>query len=153
MSRESPPKRQFGTSAFGKLLDDIKQTCGKTINFNEELQRDLPKRWEKHGDMVILPQNCFRNVQWRLLGTIFASKKISNFLLEPHFTLRPFPLGHCGSIVKRHARGTQEMYWRRSLQNSTHRTEIWQRWLGRASWWEYCVSVIHVRDKKFLGSY
>ena len=43
------------------------------VQFNDEMQRDLPKKWEKHGDMIILPHNCFTLPQWRLLGELLGS--------------------------------------------------------------------------------
>ncbi|XP_039262093.2 tRNA wybutosine-synthesizing protein 2 homolog isoform X1 [Styela clava] len=29
-----------------------------------DLEKDLPKKWEKHGDLILLPQNCFTNPEW-----------------------------------------------------------------------------------------
>lgn len=32
------------------------------------MQRDLPKKWEKHGDMIVFPQNTFTHINWRYIG-------------------------------------------------------------------------------------
>lgn len=37
------------------------------INHGEsdvQLKADLPKKWEKHGDLILLPQNCFTLPEW-----------------------------------------------------------------------------------------
>uniref|UniRef100_A0A0R3RPR6 tRNA(Phe) (4-demethylwyosine(37)-C(7)) aminocarboxypropyltransferase n=1 Tax=Elaeophora elaphi TaxID=1147741 RepID=A0A0R3RPR6_9BILA len=56
------------TSAFGQMLDSFRTVASQMGIWNDEMQRDLPKRWEKHGDMVILPHNCFKHPNWRLMG-------------------------------------------------------------------------------------
>lgn len=55
-------------STFGQLLDSLRRTVSDMGMWNDEMQRDLPKRWEKHGDMIILPHNCFKHPNWRLMG-------------------------------------------------------------------------------------
>ena len=56
-------------SPFGQLLDSVKDAYSKIGVWSETLQRDLPKKWEKHGDMIILPMQCFTLSEWRNLGT------------------------------------------------------------------------------------
>lgn len=63
-------------SPFGQLLDAVYAECQKLGIWSEDLHRDLPKKWEKHGDLVILPENCFLMPAWRMLG-----KLIANFLI------------------------------------------------------------------------
>lgn len=55
-------------SPFGQLLDAVANECKKMGMWNEDLQRDLPKKWEKHGDMVLLPEYSFTRREWRMLG-------------------------------------------------------------------------------------
>jgi hypothetical protein len=55
-------------SPFGQLLDSVKDAYSKIGVWSEVLQRDLPKKWEKHGDMIILPMQCFTLPEWRNLG-------------------------------------------------------------------------------------
>lgn len=38
--------------------------------------RDLPKRWEKHGDMIIFPQNTFTHQNWKYIGEIVRKLSI-----------------------------------------------------------------------------
>ncbi|KAL3985522.1 Met-10+ like-family protein [Acanthocheilonema viteae] len=55
-------------SNFGQLLDSLRRAASHLGIWNDEMQRDLPKRWEKHGNMIILPHNCFKHPNWRLMG-------------------------------------------------------------------------------------
>lgn len=55
-------------SPFGQLLDAVAAEYNKIGAWNDHLQRDLPKKWEKHGDMVLLPENAFTLKEWRMLG-------------------------------------------------------------------------------------
>ncbi|ELU07407.1 hypothetical protein CAPTEDRAFT_223268 [Capitella teleta] len=41
-------------------------TCNYTWASNLELE--VPRHWEKHGDLIILPQNAFRNPIWSQIG-------------------------------------------------------------------------------------
>ncbi|XP_070615962.1 tRNA wybutosine-synthesizing protein 2 homolog [Erythrolamprus reginae] len=36
--------------------------------WSEELEKDLPRSWQRHGDLVLLSEDCFRAEQWRELG-------------------------------------------------------------------------------------
>ncbi|KAM3827770.1 tRNA wybutosine-synthesizing protein 2 homolog [Vipera latastei] len=36
--------------------------------WSEELEKDLPRSWQRHGDFVLLSEDCFRAKQWRELG-------------------------------------------------------------------------------------
>lgn len=55
-------------SSFGHLLNEVSKICQKKGIWWESLHRDLPKKWEKHGDMVLLPENCFTSPEWRNIG-------------------------------------------------------------------------------------
>ncbi|TKR64408.1 hypothetical protein L596_024945 [Steinernema carpocapsae] len=55
-------------SPFGKMLDVVRREATIVGLWNEEMQRDLPKRWEKHGNIVVFPQNSFQHKNWRLMG-------------------------------------------------------------------------------------
>nr|CAB3267259.1 tRNA wybutosine-synthesizing protein 2 homolog [Phallusia mammillata] len=51
-----------------KLNRAIKKFCAENqLIFSEELSSSLPKRWEKHGDMIMLPQACFNPELWNSL--------------------------------------------------------------------------------------
>ncbi|VDM37445.1 unnamed protein product [Toxocara canis] len=55
-------------SPFGEMLDALREEATRNGIWSDDLHRDLPKRWEKHGDLIIFPPNCFKNPNWRLLG-------------------------------------------------------------------------------------
>lgn len=55
-------------SPFGQLLDAVRCEAGLLGLWNDGMHRDLPKRWEKHGNLIILPHNCFKHRNWRLMG-------------------------------------------------------------------------------------
>ncbi|XP_052066312.1 tRNA wybutosine-synthesizing protein 2 homolog [Mytilus californianus] len=38
------------------------------ILMTEQLQRDIPHHWEKHGDLALLPPNCFCDDNWKKAG-------------------------------------------------------------------------------------
>jgi hypothetical protein len=61
--------RNKKSSPFGQLLEAVSAEYSSKIGkWDENLQRDLPKKWEKHGDMVLLPENSFTLKEWRMLG-------------------------------------------------------------------------------------
>ncbi|KAK5965495.1 Methyltransferase [Trichostrongylus colubriformis] len=36
--------------------------------WDDDMQRDLPKKWERHGDMIVFPRNSFTHNNWRFIG-------------------------------------------------------------------------------------
>jgi len=42
------------------------------LNFSQDqinrLSDEIPRKWEKHGDLVIFPQNTLRSELWKLFG-------------------------------------------------------------------------------------
>ncbi|MFH4977788.1 hypothetical protein AB6A40_004497 [Gnathostoma spinigerum] len=55
-------------STFGEMLSVLREEAGSYDLWNDEMQRDLPKKWERHGDLVIFPHNSFTHPNWRLMG-------------------------------------------------------------------------------------
>lgn len=55
-------------SPFGEMLEAVRRKAESLQLWDEEMQRDLPKRWEKHGDMIIFPQNSFTHQNWKYIG-------------------------------------------------------------------------------------
>lgn len=41
----------------------------------KELLNEVPSKWERHGDLVIIPAHTFSSPEWAAIG-----KKISDFL-------------------------------------------------------------------------
>ncbi|NXN54771.1 TYW2 protein, partial [Rynchops niger] len=49
-----------------KLRDELQQLLGES--WSEELERDVPHAWQRHGDLVLLSEDSFRAVPWEKLG-------------------------------------------------------------------------------------
>lgn len=50
------------------LLTAVKSLCMSQSVWSGDLALDLPRTWEKHGDLLLLPSNCFLLDVWKLLG-------------------------------------------------------------------------------------
>ncbi|CAB3397713.1 unnamed protein product [Caenorhabditis bovis] len=55
-------------SNFGQMLEDVRKLAISKSLWDDEMQRDLPKKWEKHGDLIVFPQNSFTHKNWRYIG-------------------------------------------------------------------------------------
>ncbi|NWY60093.1 TYW2 protein, partial [Chionis minor] len=51
-----------------KLQDELRRLLGE--NWSEELERDVPRAWQRHGDLVLLGEDSFRAAQWEKLGPV-----------------------------------------------------------------------------------
>ncbi|NXA16931.1 TYW2 protein, partial [Ibidorhyncha struthersii] len=51
-----------------KLQDKLRQLLGKS--WSEELERDVPHAWQRHGDLVLLSEDSFRAAPWEKLGPV-----------------------------------------------------------------------------------
>ncbi|NWU11798.1 TYW2 protein, partial [Cephalopterus ornatus] len=49
-----------------KLRDELRQLLGGS--WSEELERDVPHAWQRHGDLVLLSEDSFRAAAWESLG-------------------------------------------------------------------------------------
>ncbi|KAM6061373.1 tRNA wybutosine-synthesizing protein 2 homolog isoform 1-T1 [Chlamydotis macqueenii] len=49
-----------------KLRDELQQLLGES--WSEELERDVPCAWQRHGDLVLLSEDSFRAAPWEKLG-------------------------------------------------------------------------------------
>ncbi|KAM9227152.1 LOW QUALITY PROTEIN: tRNA wybutosine-synthesizing protein 2 homolog [Leptosomus discolor] len=49
-----------------KLRDKLQQLLGES--WSEELERDVPRAWQRHGDLVLLSEDSFRAAPWEKLG-------------------------------------------------------------------------------------
>jgi len=61
-------KKQNGQRSSGDLLSAVKSICVNRCLWHDNLEADLPQTWEKYGDMLLLPSNCFSLDVWKLLG-------------------------------------------------------------------------------------
>ena len=46
------------------------------LHWKEELAKEIPNHWERHGDLVLLPSSCFQHPAW----TRCVGKRISTIL-------------------------------------------------------------------------
>ena len=51
-----------------KLVESVKSLFESKLDWNEDVKGDLPKHWEKHGDLLLLPVNSFQLEIWKLFG-------------------------------------------------------------------------------------
>ncbi|KFV70216.1 tRNA wybutosine-synthesizing protein 2, partial [Dryobates pubescens] len=51
-----------------KLREELRQLLGES--WSEELERDVPRAWQRHGDLVLLSEDSFRAAQWENLGPV-----------------------------------------------------------------------------------
>ncbi|NXT22119.1 TYW2 protein, partial [Syrrhaptes paradoxus] len=49
-----------------KLRDELRRLLGESRS--EELEHDVPRAWQRHGDMVLLSEDSFRSASWEKLG-------------------------------------------------------------------------------------
>ncbi|NXM33450.1 TYW2 protein, partial [Oxyruncus cristatus] len=49
-----------------KLQDELRRLLGGS--WSEELERDVPHAWQRHGDLVLLSEDSFRAAPWESLG-------------------------------------------------------------------------------------
>ncbi|CAJ0582665.1 unnamed protein product, partial [Mesorhabditis spiculigera] len=56
------------SSSFGAMLEEVRRRALELGLWNDDMQRDLPKKWEKHGNMIVFPQTAFQHNNWRLIG-------------------------------------------------------------------------------------
>ncbi|NWW21417.1 TYW2 protein, partial [Falcunculus frontatus] len=50
-----------------KLRDELRRLLGGT--WSEELERDVPRAWQRHGDLVLLSEDSFKAAPWERLGS------------------------------------------------------------------------------------
>ncbi|NXV77272.1 TYW2 protein, partial [Atlantisia rogersi] len=51
-----------------KLREELRRLLGES--WSEKLERDVPRAWQRHGDLVLLSEDSFRNVSWEKLGPV-----------------------------------------------------------------------------------
>ncbi|NXN93153.1 TYW2 protein, partial [Rhinopomastus cyanomelas] len=49
-----------------KLQDELRRLMGES--WSKELEHDIPRAWQRHGDMVLLSEDSFRATLWEKLG-------------------------------------------------------------------------------------
>lgn len=50
---------------LGKLFLTLSETTEEDVR---RLSVEIPRKWERHGDLIVIPQNSLRDPRWSLLG-------------------------------------------------------------------------------------
>ncbi|OCT67283.1 tRNA wybutosine-synthesizing protein 2 homolog [Xenopus laevis] len=61
-ARVMSPAQMLRTNVY-ELLERL------GLTWTRDLERDLPHSWQRHGDLVVLNEDCFRDPIWEQLGT------------------------------------------------------------------------------------
>lgn len=61
-----------------KILQDLLEIHGE--GWTEELRGDLPRSFQRHGDLVLLGDNCFSLPRWKKIGTAVKLFQTPTFL-------------------------------------------------------------------------
>ncbi|XP_045364381.1 tRNA wybutosine-synthesizing protein 2 homolog isoform X2 [Camelus bactrianus] len=63
-----PSRKARGFSPAQRLCLEVRrwvEGCG--VTWSAELEADLPRSWQRHGDLLLLSEDCFQAKQWRNL--------------------------------------------------------------------------------------
>lgn len=63
------PKKARGRTGgkLEKILEELLESHGEVLT--EELRRDLPRSFQRHGDLILLGDSCFTLPVWKKMGT------------------------------------------------------------------------------------
>ncbi len=54
-----PAKKQLVVSPYQTLVQRLRKRFNElAVPFPEDLEKEIPNVWEKHGDLILLPQVC-----------------------------------------------------------------------------------------------
>ncbi|KAF4802173.1 tRNA wybutosine-synthesizing protein 2 like protein [Turdus rufiventris] len=62
-----PPEMPCELLRIQRLRDELRPLLRES--WSEELERDVPHAWQRHGDLVLLSQDSFRAAAWESLGS------------------------------------------------------------------------------------
>lgn len=68
---KAPPLSKKGkVKSFNERLIETAKSLlvSKGESWSVDLERDIPSRWQCHGDMVLFGDSCFSNTIWRQIG-------------------------------------------------------------------------------------
>ncbi|XP_053414827.1 tRNA wybutosine-synthesizing protein 2 homolog [Nycticebus coucang] len=64
----APSKKAQGCSPAQRLCLEVSRWVeGQGIKWSSELEADLPRSWQRHGDLLLLSEGCFQDKQWKSL--------------------------------------------------------------------------------------
>ena len=65
-----PSKKMTMITPRGHLILNLKAlTEGAGLIWTQGLEDDVPKQWEKHGDLVLLPDSSFQHKAWESINS------------------------------------------------------------------------------------
>lgn len=72
------------TNKLEKILQELLESHGE--GWTEELRADLPRSFQRHGDLVLLGENCFTLPLWKKCGTLlkFFELTLKHFFCWRH---------------------------------------------------------------------
>ncbi|XP_012643627.2 tRNA wybutosine-synthesizing protein 2 homolog [Microcebus murinus] len=63
-----PSKKVQGVSPAQRLCLEVSRWVeGRGVKWSAELEADLPRSWQRHGDLLLLSEDCFQDKQWKSL--------------------------------------------------------------------------------------
>lgn len=63
-----PSKKAQSYSPAQRLCLEVSRWVeGRGVTWSAELEADLPRSWQRHGDLLLLSEDCFQAKQWRHL--------------------------------------------------------------------------------------
>ncbi len=69
-SQFAKPKKRSPPSPADRLLSNVEFLARqKELRLSSELLREVPRKWEKHGDFALLPAGSFVSELWSALGS------------------------------------------------------------------------------------
>lgn len=71
-------KVRTGANKLENVLRELLESRGET--WTEELRGDLPRSFQRHGDLLLLGERCFSLPLWKKMGTTLVSKLSHTFL-------------------------------------------------------------------------
>ncbi|XP_035698037.1 tRNA wybutosine-synthesizing protein 2 homolog [Branchiostoma floridae] len=72
-----PSRRKQHISQQDRLRTAISKLLDKE-ELDRELETDIPTRWEKHGDLILLPEFSFRSPKWKEIQAKFHQQDCEN---------------------------------------------------------------------------
>lgn len=63
-----PSRKARGCSPAQRLRLEVSRWVeGRGVTWSAELEADLPRSWQRHGNLLLLSENCFQAKQWKNL--------------------------------------------------------------------------------------
>ncbi|XP_071795743.1 tRNA wybutosine-synthesizing protein 2 homolog isoform X2 [Asterias amurensis] len=65
-------KKQLVVSPYQTLVKQLRKRFNElAVPFPEDLEKEIPNVWEKHGDLILLPQSSFLSTTWQCCNDLW----------------------------------------------------------------------------------